>query len=40
MLGDADIVFSDWDIANPSVGGFVTTADHGTLEVLLRLTRS
>jgi polyisoprenoid-binding protein YceI len=37
VLGDADILFSDWHIQNPSVAGFVTTADHGTLEVLLHL---
>jgi polyisoprenoid-binding protein YceI len=40
VLGDADILFSEWNIANPSVGGFVTTADHGTLEVLLHLTKT
>jgi polyisoprenoid-binding protein YceI len=33
-LADLPIVFARWDIANPSVGGFVTTADSGTLEVL------
>jgi polyisoprenoid-binding protein YceI len=37
-LADLPIVFADWDIANPSIGGFVTTADSGTLEVLVRLT--
>jgi polyisoprenoid-binding protein YceI len=40
VLGDASILFSEWNIANPSVGGFVTTANHGTLEVLLHLTKS
>ncbi|MHB1533893.1 MAG: YceI family protein [Acidimicrobiales bacterium] len=40
VLGDADITFADWRIANPSVAGFVTTADHGTLEVLLRLNKA
>jgi polyisoprenoid-binding protein YceI len=39
VLADVPITFSDWNIANPSVGGFVTTADNGTLEVLLDLTR-
>ncbi len=39
VLGDTDLVFSDWGIDNPSIAGFVTTADHGTLEVLLHLTR-
>ncbi len=39
VLADIPILFSDWDISNPSVGGFVNTADKGTLEVLLRLTQ-
>ena len=39
VLADINIVFSNWDISNPSIGGFVTTANHGTLEVLLDLTR-
>jgi polyisoprenoid-binding protein YceI len=38
-LADINIVFADWKIANPSIGGFVTTQDHGTLEVLLHLTK-
>ncbi len=33
-------VFADWNIANPSIGGFVTTQSSGTLEVLLHLTQS
>jgi polyisoprenoid-binding protein YceI len=37
-LADLPIVFARWNIANPSVGGFVTTADSGTLEVLVYLT--
>jgi len=37
-LADLPIEFAQWDIANPSVGGFVTTADSGTLEVLVYLT--
>jgi polyisoprenoid-binding protein YceI len=37
-LAEIPIKFSTWNIANPSVGGFVTTADHGTLEVLLSMT--
>jgi polyisoprenoid-binding protein YceI len=32
------VPFDKWNIANPSIGGFVTTADQGTLEVLLILT--
>jgi polyisoprenoid-binding protein YceI len=38
VLADITIPFSGWDIANPSIGGFVTTASSGTLEVLLHLT--
>jgi polyisoprenoid-binding protein YceI len=36
-LADLPIAFAQWDIANPSLGGFVTTADSGTLEVLVYL---
>jgi polyisoprenoid-binding protein YceI len=39
VLADLPITFSEWNIANPSIGGFVTTADNGTLEVLLHLTQ-
>jgi polyisoprenoid-binding protein YceI len=39
VLADLPITFSDWNIANPSVGGFVTTSSNGTLEVLLHLTQ-
>jgi polyisoprenoid-binding protein YceI len=38
VLADIPIQFSEWNIDNPSVGGFVTTANSGTLEVLLDLT--
>ena len=37
-LADIPIAFAHWNISNPSVGGFVTTADSGTLEVLVYLT--
>jgi polyisoprenoid-binding protein YceI len=37
-LVDLPIAFAQWNISNPSVGGFVTTADSGTLEVLVNLT--
>jgi polyisoprenoid-binding protein YceI len=37
VLADIPITFSDWNIANPSIAGFVTTANTGTLEVLLHL---
>ncbi len=39
VLADIAIPFSDWNISNPSIGGFVTTANSGTLEVLLHLTQ-
>ncbi len=39
VLADIPIVFSEWNISNPSIGGFVTTQSSGTLEVLLHLTR-
>ena len=39
VLADIPITFSEWNIANPSIGGFVTTANMGTLEVLLHLTQ-
>ncbi len=39
VLANISIPFSEWDIANPSIGGFVTTANTGTLEVLLHLTQ-
>ena len=39
VLADIPITFSEWNIANPSIGGFVTTANTGTLEVLLQLTQ-
>ena len=38
VLAEVPVAFARWDIANPSIGGFVTTADEGTLEVLLHLT--
>ena len=39
VLADITVPFSEWDIANPSIGGFVSTANQGTLEVLLHLTQ-
>jgi polyisoprenoid-binding protein YceI len=39
VLADIPITFTEWNIANPSIGGFVTTANSGTLEVLLHLTQ-
>jgi polyisoprenoid-binding protein YceI len=40
VLADLPITFAELNISNPSVGGLVTTADSGTLEVLLDLTTS
>jgi len=37
-LAEIPVTFSTWNISNPSIGGFVTTADSGTLEVLLNAT--
>ena len=34
-LAEIPITFSEWDITNPSISGFVTTQSDGTLEVLL-----
>jgi polyisoprenoid-binding protein YceI len=39
VLADITVPFAKWNIANPSIGGFVTTANQGTLEVLLLLTK-
>jgi polyisoprenoid-binding protein YceI len=39
VLADVPVTFSEWDIANPSIGGFVTTQSSGTLEVLVQLTK-
>jgi len=39
VLADVPVVFANWDISNPSIGGFVTTKSTGTLEVLLDLVR-
>jgi polyisoprenoid-binding protein YceI len=38
--GSVPIVFADYDIANPSFAGTVTTDDHGTLEFLLNFTKA
>jgi len=35
VAGDIPVLFSDYNIANPSFAGFVTTQDHGLLEFLL-----
>jgi polyisoprenoid-binding protein YceI len=40
VAGDIPVLFSDYNIQNPSFAGFVTTQDHGLLEFLLILSRS
>lgn len=37
--GQVPVVFADYGVANPSIGGFVTTDDKGVVEVLLHLTK-
>jgi hypothetical protein len=40
VSGSIPILFSNWDIPNPSFTGFVTTQNHGVLEFLLKFARS
>jgi polyisoprenoid-binding protein YceI len=40
LSGSIPVLFSRWDIPNPSFTGFVTTQNHGVLEFLLKLDRS
>ncbi len=40
VAGDIPVLFSDYNIQNPSFSGFVTTQDHGLLEFLLILNRA
>src|ERR1700691_1866987 len=40
VAGDIPVLFSDYNIANPSFAGFVTTQDHGLLEFLLVFTKA
>jgi len=40
VAGDIPVLFSDYNIQNPSFAGFVTTQDHGLLEFLLVLDRA
>jgi polyisoprenoid-binding protein YceI len=35
VAGDIPVLFADYNIQNPSIGGFVTTQNHGLLEFLL-----
>jgi polyisoprenoid-binding protein YceI len=40
ISGSIPILFSDYGIANPSFGSFVTTASNGQLEFLIKFTRT
>jgi polyisoprenoid-binding protein YceI len=40
VAGQIPVLFSDYNIQNPSLGGFVTTQDHGLLEFLLVFTKA
>jgi polyisoprenoid-binding protein YceI len=40
VAGDIPVLFSDFNIQNPSIGGFVTTQDHGLLEFLLVFSKT
>jgi polyisoprenoid-binding protein YceI len=40
VSGDIPVLFSDYNIQNPSFGSFVTTQDHGLLEFLLVFNRA
>jgi hypothetical protein len=39
-VGHILVTFADWNIANPSFAGFVTTQDYGQLEFLLVFDKS
>jgi polyisoprenoid-binding protein YceI len=40
VAGQIPVLFSDYNIQNPSFAGFVTTQDHGLLEFLLVFTKA
>jgi polyisoprenoid-binding protein YceI len=40
VLGSVSFPFADYDIVAPSIGGFVTVQDTGTLEFLVNLTKA
>jgi polyisoprenoid-binding protein YceI len=40
VAGDIPVLFSDYNIQNPSFAGFVTTQDHGQLEFLLVFSKA
>lgn len=40
ISGSIPVLFSNWDIPNPSFGNVITTQNHGELEFLLKFQRS
>lgn len=40
VVGSIRVAFANWNIQNPSLGGFVTTQNYGELEFLLVFGRS
>jgi len=40
VAGHIRVLFAEWNIANPSFAGFVTTQNYGQLEFLLVFSRS
>ena len=40
VVGTLPIVFSDYGMSPPSIGGFVSVDDHGTMELKLELVRA
>jgi polyisoprenoid-binding protein YceI len=40
VAGDIPVLFADYNIQNPSIGGFVTTQNHGLLEFLLVFSKA
>lgn len=40
VIGSLDVVFADFEIETPSIGGFVSVEDEGTMELRLLLDRS
>ena len=40
VAGQIPVLFSDYNIQNPSFTGFVTTQDHGLLEFLLVFSKA
>ena len=40
VVGSLPIVFSDYGMSPPSIGGFVSVDDHGTMELKLELVRA